>query len=74
MKTGTMFYDHEVGRMDICFENGDTYGGLHCGECLDVEIDGAYVQARMEYYQKEWYLVGTDLCGASELKGLRVKI
>ena len=39
MKQGTMVTDEESGRMDIRFGLMDYYGGLHCGECLDVLID-----------------------------------
>ena len=43
-KKGVLCYDRESGRYDIYFGNGSYYGGLHCGDCFDVEMD--------------WYLVG----------------
>ena len=40
MREGVLIYDHESDRMDIRFGLLDFYGGLHCGECLEVYIDG----------------------------------
>ena len=42
-RQGTMVTDEDSGRMDIRFGLLDYYGGLHCGECLDVLIDGEWV-------------------------------
>ena len=39
-KKGVLCYDRESGRYDIYFGNGSYYGGLHCGDCFDVEMDG----------------------------------
>ena len=38
-KKGVLCYDREAGRYDIYFENGSYYGGLHCGDCFDVEMN-----------------------------------
>lgn len=73
MKTGTLFYDGETDRMDICFTDGSTHGGLHCGECLDVMIDGEYVSTRIEM-GAEWYLVETGMRGVDVLAGLKVRM
>lgn len=64
--------------------NNDRYGilnkmdlweddGLHCGECLDVVIDGEIVPTRIEMKGKTWYLVDTGLEG-EELEGIKVVI
>ena len=41
--------------------------GLHCGECLQVKIDGEWIDTRMEMDwstgQGVWYLAGTDIKG-----------
>ncbi len=57
MRQGTMVADEESGRMDIRFGLMDYYGGLHCGECLDVLIDGEWVPTRIEMGEG-WFLVG----------------
>lgn len=57
MKNGTLFYDADTKRMDICFEDGSTFGGLHCGTTFDVLIDGRWVPTRIEM-SDQWYLIG----------------
>ncbi|MPM86448.1 hypothetical protein SDC9_133537 [bioreactor metagenome] len=73
MKTGTLFYNEGNDRMDVCFSDGSTHGGLHCGECLDVKIDGEYMPTRIEM-GTEWYLVETVLRGVGALAGLKVRM
>lgn len=73
MKTGTMFYNESNDRMDICFSDGSTHGGLHCGECFDVMIDGEYVPTRIEM-GKDWFLVEIGLRGVDALSGLKVRM
>ena len=68
MKQGTMVTDEESGRMDIRFGLLDYYGGLHCGECLDVLIDGEWVPTRIEM-RDGWFLVGIQ---TDQLAGLLV--
>ena len=64
--------------------NNDKYGilnkmdlweddGLHCGECLDIVIDGKIVHTRIEMKGKTWYLVDTGLEG-NQLEGIKVVI
>lgn len=48
MRQGALVYDSESGRMDIRFGLEDYYGGLHCGECMDVKINGKWVPTRIE--------------------------
>lgn len=41
--------------------------GFHCGECLEVMVDGKWVQTRMEMdIARNWYLVGTPCRGDLE--------
>lgn len=70
MKEGILIYDHETDRMDIRFGLLDFYGGLHCGERLEVNIDGEWIPTRIEL-ETFWYLKG--ICIAN-LNGLRVRI
>lgn len=48
----------------------DYYGGLHCGDCMEVFVRGKWKPTRMEYGDN-WYLVGIR---AADLSGLRVRI
>ena len=48
----------------------DYYGGLHCGECLEVFTGGKWKPTRMEY-GNNWYLAGVR---AEDLNGLLVRI
>ena len=57
-------------RPDIRFDIADYYGGLHCGECMDVFTGGKWKPTRIEYGDN-WYLVGIR---AEDLNGLRVRI
>ena len=68
-KKGVLCYDRESGRYDIYFENGSYYGGLHCGDCFDVEMNGAWVPVRIEM-DDDWYLVGVPKI---RLDGLTVR-
>ena len=70
MRQGTMVIDEESGRMDIRFGLMDYYGGLHCGECLDVQIDGEWIHTRIEMGDG-WFLVGVP---TDQLVGLVVRI
>ena len=72
-----------MARLAYNYEN-DRYGildkmdlwqdsGLHCGECLEVFIDGKWIPDRIELkYPNTWYLVETKLSG-SDLEGLKVR-
>ena len=48
--------------------------GLHCGECIEVKINGKWIKDRIEYDHKinNWYLVNSKLIG-EELEYLEVK-
>jgi hypothetical protein len=57
MKKGALVYDNEMDRMDIRFGLDEYYGGLHCGEYMEVLIDRKWIPTRIEK-GKSWYLVG----------------
>ena len=69
-KKGTLQYDRESDRFDIHFDDGKYYGGLHCGECLDVRLNEVWVPTRIEM-SEDWYLVGLR---ELRLEGLTVQI
>lgn len=70
MRQGTLVADEESGRMNIRFGLEEYYGGLHCGECMDVLIDGEWIPTRIEMGDG-WYLVGIQ---TDQLAGLVVRI
>lgn len=70
MRQGTLIYDRETARYDIRFSLTNYYGGLHCGECMDVMIGENWVHTRIEF-NSNWYLVGIK---TKMLEGLRVRI
>jgi hypothetical protein len=67
---GVLVYNFESDRYDIRFSLEDFYGGLHCGECFDVNIGENWIPVRIEMGE-DWYLVGAprDI----DLMGLRVR-
>lgn len=70
MRQGSMIYDKESRRMDIRFGLEEYYGGLHCGECMDVLIEDKWIPTRIEM-DDGWYLVGIH---TDQLVGLTVRI
>ncbi len=70
LKTGALIFDETADRYDIRFDVNDYYGGLHCGDCMEVFVRGKWKPTRMEYGDN-WYLVGIR---AADLTGLRVRI
>ena len=69
-KQGALVYDNNTGRYNIRFDLDKHYGGLHCGECMDVKVRGKWIPTRIEY-DRGWYLVGVD---TDILDGLMVRI
>lgn len=70
---GTLTYNEYFDRMDISYDDGTVEGGLHCGVCFDVKINGRYKPTRIEK-SDDWYLVDTGLHGIENLVGLTVRI
>lgn len=73
MREGTLIYDSRTERMDVRFGLEEYYGGLHCGEGMEVELDGEWVTTRIEMdcSDSQWYLVGIK---TDELQGLMVRL
>lgn len=42
MREGTLIFDERRDRYDIRFDLADYYGGLQCGDCLEVFTGGKY--------------------------------
>ena len=65
MRQGALTLDAQTGRMDIRFDLENYYGGLQCGERLDILING-------EWYQPElkWEMAG--ICLESRRTTLKV--
>ena len=66
-KQGKLFYNHNLQRMDIVFDDETFLGGLNCGDTLDVLVDPIkwkWENVRVEYDDDlGWYLKG---CHSSE--------
>ena len=73
-RTGKLFYDTELERVNISFDDGTYHDGLRCGDCLEFRTvdfsksrlgDEKWVPTRIEYdhTEKEWYLDGLDGSG-----------
>lgn len=70
MRQGTLVPDEGSGRIDIRFSPEEYYGGLHCGETMEVLINGKWIPTRIEM-DDDWYLVGIPY---RNLIGLIVRI
>jgi len=68
-KQGSLVYDEDRDRIDIRFGLDEYYGGLHCGETMDVLIGSEWVPTRIEK-GNDWYLVGIK---SKNLPGLTVR-
>ena len=67
-------YNWENDRYGILENNLWVDKGLHCGEGLEVKVNGKWVADRIEYDHKikNWYLVETGLVG-EQLEYLEVR-
>ncbi|MGN0591401.1 DUF5348 domain-containing protein [Ruminococcus sp.] len=70
MRKGVLVPQRETGRLDIRFSPTEYYGGLHCGETFEVQINGKWIPTRIEM-GITWYLVGVPI---EDLIGLIVRI
>lgn len=46
---------------------------FHCGNHMEVYLNGEWIHTQIEMQHNEWYLVGVDKAGR-ELEGLKVRI
>ena len=71
---GRLGYNHENDRYGLLVRDLWEYDGFHCGECLEVKVDGKWVQTRMEMdIEHKWYLVGIP-CRGEELEYVVARI
>ena len=63
MKQGALIFDETADRYDIRFDLADYYGGLHCGECMEVFAGGKWNCGYPRRGLKR--SAGTDLSGAT---------
>ena len=66
MQEGILIFDQQADRVDIRFDSGDYYGGLHCGTPVEV-----WFASRIELSSQSWFLVGVK---PDIIWGLRVRI
>ena len=71
-RIGALIWDALNERFDIRFGLEEYYGGLHCGDCLEVKINSRWVSTRIEMkWPDTWYFIGIK---TSEINGLIVRI
>lgn len=74
MREGRLGFNDENGRYGLLISDLWEDNGFHCGECLEVQVDGKWVQTRMEMnVDRQWYLVDTPYCGDLEYVRARIK-
>ena len=65
---GRLGYNGENDRYGLLISDLWVCEGFHCGDCLQVKIDGEWVDTCMEKYWGEegsyWYLTGTNIKGS----------
>ena len=73
MKQGRLGYNSSNDRYGLLASDLWIDAGFHCGEGLEVLVDGKWVRTRMEMNPaREWYLVGTPYCGDLEYVQARI--
>lgn len=73
MKTGRLSYNSATQRYGILIFDLWENDGLHCGQTLDVFVNGEWINDRLEITHDKWYLVHSRLAGC-ELEYLQVRI
>lgn len=74
MNEGFLMWDASSGRIEIKFKDGGYYGGIHCGDTIDIFIHGHWMPTRIEYRHSrcKWYLVGLE--NDEEIIGMKARI
>ena len=71
---GRLGYNDRNDRYGLLVSDLWEHDGFHCGETLEVQVDGEWVQTRMEMaWPNQWYLVGTPYRG-DDLEYVRARI
>lgn len=67
MKEGRLGYNDQNGRYGLLTSDLWEHDGFHCGESLEIMIDGTWFPTRMEMAWENgegtWYLAGTPFRG-----------
>lgn len=68
-------YNYENDRYGILETDIWVDKGLHCGECIEVKVNGKWIKDRIEYDHKinNWYLVKSKFIG-EQLEYLEVRV
>lgn len=61
MKQGALIFDETADRYDIRFDLADYYGGLHCGECMEVDLCQYFGQKKLKDYA-DFFSSSSSLC------------
>ena len=73
-KTGRLGYNERNKRYGILVSDLWEIDGLHCGQSLEVKMNGEWIETRMEMKCGGiWYLVGID-CDELECLEVRVRL
>ena len=73
MITGKLGYNPKTQRYGLLVADLWEHTGLHCGERLEIQVDGAWIGTRMELNPKrQWYLAGTPYCG--DLESIKARV
>jgi len=73
MITGKLGYNPKTKRYGLLVTDLWEHTGLHCGEKLEIKVDGAWIGTRMELNPKrQWYLAGTPYCG--DLENIKARV
>ena len=73
MITGRIGYNHKTHRYGFLVMDLWEIEGLHCGDCMEVRINGEWVDTRLEMdTDRKWYFVGTPFHG--DLEGVIARI
>ena len=74
MKEGRLGYNSDNKRYGLLISDLWERDGFHCGECMEVMVEGEWVPTRIEMdYSGLWYLVDTPYRGAG-LEYVRARI
>jgi hypothetical protein len=68
---GKLFYNHYNDRIGVANDSEIIDDGLHCGQTIEVFINGKWTPTRIEMAE-DWYLVGIK--GVDNLEGLEVML
>ena len=73
MKEGRLGYNQQNNRYGLLISDLWEHDGFHCGDCMEVLIDGKWIPTRIEMdFSGLWYLVDTPFKG--DLEYIRARI